>query len=106
MATPTIFVQAVPDTITEGDSFTLSWVVTNAVTFTSNELGSLAMSGSMVITPATSQFYHFEAVSSGYSPVTVDAVLEVIVGSNEAAFNLQKVILTMKQDRIPVRGKN
>ena len=34
------------------------------------------------------------------------AVAEVEVLSNEASFALQKIILTLKQDRIPVRGRN
>ena len=37
---------------------------------------------------------------------TATATAEVEVLSNEATFSLQKIILTLKQDRIPVRGKN
>lgn len=42
----------------------------------------------------------------GFPTTATTAVIEVLVGDNRAAFNLQKTILTMKQDRIPVRGKN
>jgi hypothetical protein len=44
-------------------------------------------------------------LTAGMVP-TATAVVEIEVLSNEAAFSLQKIILTLKQDRIPVRGRN
>ncbi len=103
---PTIFAQIVPSTIVVGQSAVLSWATTGAVSLTSNEFGSLPLSGSMVVNPKSSSFYHFAALSGGYSPTETDTVVELEVLSNEASFALQKVILTLKQDRIPVRGRN
>lgn len=101
---PTIFAQVVPASVESGGSATLSWVASNATSLTITELGSEPLSGSLLIDPATaSQYWHFTAVGAGG---TVDAVVYLEVLGNEAFFSLQKVILTLKQDRTPVRGKH
>jgi hypothetical protein len=98
---PTIFAQAVPPVIVAGQSSTVSWVATNASTLTSNEFGSIPLSGSQVVMPTTTNFYHFSADCG-----SATAVVEVEVLSNESRFNLEKLVLTMKQDPIaPVRGR-
>jgi hypothetical protein len=105
---PTVFIQAVPSVITLGQSSTLNWVVMGASSQSIDEgIGAVPATGSRLVTPDVTTFYHLTAVT-GFSPdqVSVTAYAEVEVLSNEAAFSLQKVILTLKQDRIPVRGKN
>jgi hypothetical protein len=100
---PIIFLQAVPSTISLGTSSTIQWATTYATDLTSNEFGEIPLSGSMQVTPTATDYYHFDATGPGGETT---GVVEVIVSDNKAAFSLQKTILTMKQDRIPVRGKN
>jgi hypothetical protein len=100
---PVIFAQAVPSSIFAGQSSTVSWVTTGATSLTSNEFGSIPLSGNRVVVPPTTNFYHFHAIGPGG---TADAVVEVDVNSNESRFNLEKLILTMKQEPVtPVRGR-
>jgi hypothetical protein len=101
---PTIFAQVVPSEITIGQSATVSWVTNFATSLDSPQLGgSIALSGSQVVTPDTSQVYQFTASGGGG---TASTSIELLVSSNQASFSLQKIILTTKQDRIPVRGRN
>lgn len=99
---PSVFAQVVPSVIQDGQSATLSWVAENATALTIAEIGSVALIGSMVITPTTSEYFHFHATSGA---LFADAVAYLEVLGNQAFFTLQKVVLTMKQDRIPVRGE-
>jgi hypothetical protein len=106
---PKIFLQAVPDKIAVGQSSTLSWVVQGATSQSLDEgIGGVAATGSLVVTPDATTFYHLTAVNdtnpSDVLKTTAYAEIEVV--SNQAAFALQKLILTLKQDRIPVRGRN
>jgi hypothetical protein len=105
---PTIFAQVTPSSIQEGQSATVSWVATNAVSVSSPQFGSLAVSGSEVVSPDTSQVYQFTATGPGPegSAGTASTQVELLVNGIDAAFSLQKIILSLKQDRIPNRGRN
>lgn len=100
---PIVFIQAVKSEIYLGGQSTVNWAVTDAVSQQLNGV-SVAASGSMVVSPSTTTDYTI--VATGFSAETASAVATVRVLSPDAAFSLQKVILSLKADRTPVRGKN
>jgi hypothetical protein len=68
-----------PSTITEGESSTLSWSVTDATTVTiDNGVGSVALSGTTVVNPTTTTTYTLTATNTAGS---VTATTTVTVGS-------------------------
>jgi hypothetical protein len=63
---PTISVQITPQSITLSQSATLSWASVNATSMTiDNGIGSVVVTGSMVVTPTASMWYHFTASGPG-----------------------------------------
>ena len=63
---PTIALSADRTTITQGQAVTLTWRSTNATTVTmDNSIGSVGMSGSRQVTPATSATYTATAIGAG-----------------------------------------
>lgn len=102
-APPSVFIQAVPSTITLGQSSTLNWVATNSTSQSINEgIGGVAATGSLVVTPDASTYYWITAVN-GIGSATAVAYVEVL-GAN-SYFSLQKIVLELKTDKIPKRGR-
>lgn len=100
---PSIFAQVVPAQIVQGQSATLTWIANFTETLISPQLGGeIALSGSQVVTPDTSFAWQFTATGAGG---TATAQVDLIVTGNEAFFSLQKLVLTMKQNKVPVRGR-
>lgn len=76
---PVIAFTANPTTINAGQSSTLTWQVSNADTATISTLGSVALSGSQAVTPATTTTYILTA-THGSQTATAQATVTVNSG--------------------------
>ena len=66
---------AVPSTITEGESSTLSWSVTDATSVTiDNGIGSVALTGTFAVNPTTTTTYTLTATNSAGSVIATCTV--------------------------------
>ena len=64
-STPTATLTVLPDSITQGQSATLTWNTTNATTVTLDQgIGSVAASGTRLVSPSTTTTYTLTAVNS------------------------------------------
>ena len=106
VATPlTLFLLANPVTIEQGASSNLLWVVGGYSDASIDEgIGFVPLSGNTNVSPQVTTTYTLTGTGTGIPTGTTTATVTVL--SNEAAFALQKLILTLKQDPIPVRGRN
>jgi hypothetical protein len=77
---PVIAFTANPTTINAGQSSTLTWQVTNADNVVISTLGSVALSGSQAVTPATTTTYTLTA-THGSQTATAQATVTVNSGS-------------------------
>ena len=69
-----------PVSVTEGDSSTLSWVVTGATTVSINQgIGAVALSGSVLVSPTATTTYTLTATNSAG---TITATVTVTVGAD------------------------
>jgi hypothetical protein len=101
----TLFLLANAVTIEQGASSNLLWVVGGYTDASIDEgIGSVPLSGNMEVSPLVTTTYTLTGTGSGIPTGTATATVTVL--SNEAAFALQKLILTLKEDSIPVRGRN
>jgi peptidoglycan-associated lipoprotein len=73
---PTASLSANPNTITQGQSTTLTWQTTNATDVSIDGIGAVDTSGSRQVTPAESTTYHLVAKGAGG---TQDATARVTV---------------------------
>jgi len=78
---PTASLSANPNTITQGESTTLTWQTTNATDVSIDGIGPVDTSGSRQVTPANSTTYHLVAKGAGG---TQDATARVTVNAAPA----------------------
>ena len=64
-AAPTVSLQVMPDTVTAGQSATLTWNTANASTISISGLGDVGASGSKQVTPGESTTYELHAKGPG-----------------------------------------
>jgi hypothetical protein len=102
---PTLFFQAAPTSIPLGQSSTLNWVITGAQSASIDHgVGAEPLSGSTIVSPITTTTYTLSAITNSLTVGTATATVQVTV--NNAAFNLQKLVLWLKEASVPVRGRN
>ena len=79
------FFSALPSTITEGESSTLSWSVTDATSVTiDNGIGSVALTGTIAVNPTTTTTYTLTATNTAGSvtattTITVNPAVPVLL---------------------------
>jgi hypothetical protein len=72
---------ASPTNISAGESSTLNWTSTNATSVSISGIGSVALSGSQVVTPTTSTTYTITANGTGGATTTCSVAVTVTAGS-------------------------
>lgn len=104
LAPPTVMITATPSSISAGGAVTLNWTTANATSASINEgIGAVALNGNLIVFPSVTTVYTITATGPGgtaNASVTVDAV------ASDAFMSIQKLVLTLKQNAIPVRGRN
>ncbi|MBU4154499.1 MAG: hypothetical protein KKD63_16635 [Proteobacteria bacterium] len=102
LVVPTVALSATPEVIQAGGSTTLNWSSTNAVSVVIEPgIGSVALSGSMALTPAGTTTYMIKATGPGGTAtssvkVTVpsELLLSITSPSNSATINRPDVMVT------------
>lgn len=89
---PTIQLSVQPGSVSPGQSAILSWTSMNATSVTlDNGIGTVALQGSMTVSPATSTIYHATAAGHGLS-AAAQATLTVSQGGREQAGHVFLVV--------------
>lgn len=103
---PTATITATPSTVTLGSLTTLTWTTGNATSASiDGGVGNVALYGSMLVYPTATTVYTITA-AEGSPPIFAEASVTVDVQPSDAFMSLQKLVLVLKQNNIPVRGRN
>ncbi len=96
-ALPSVTFGASPDSVSQGQSATLSWTTGNATTVSINQgIGTVALNGSRSVSPSATTIYTLTAAGSG-GTVTAAATVNVNAGPPEITFNSSPTTIQVGQ---------